>query len=447
MKLLLRSLAVLTLCQAASPQTALAQQAAPAQSSGPMVNNAVFSDASIAAVTAVTEVFGDGQKITAAIVELTAPVAAKGVALDAFSVDARKVTALKVVASADIAAPAADGRFVVLSLDPGDAAATVYGSGIDTAAQIVVRQTVAITALADQLVPDQLVPDQLAAGPTGVLNTRVQNLIVDDFQTYRFTDPTTGLSLDYNLYIPKYIPKTLDPSKTYPLVMFLHDAGVIGSNPKRTLQQGLGAISFASPMDQAKHPSFVLAPQIPVALANDAAQTSPYVEMLPRLIAALQGQYPIDGKRLYTTGQSGGCMTSLALNVAHPDLFAGTLCVAGQWQPAIATPPASAHFWGVVSEDDSKAFPGMGAIMAGVEAKGTPVARGTLDAKADAAAMASAVAGIRADAGSAHVFFTAFAKGTVLQDGSNNPGAGHMRTWFFAYSIPALRDWLFEQSK
>ena len=113
-------------------------------------------------------------------------------------------------------------------------------------------------------------------------------------------------------------PKVTDAAKTYPLVLFMHDAGVTGTNPLRTLEQGLGAISFASPEDQKKHPAFVLAPQYPVAIANDASETSDYADVTVRLIHDLMLRFSIDQNRLYTTGQSGGCMTSIALNIKYP---------------------------------------------------------------------------------------------------------------------------------
>jgi poly(3-hydroxybutyrate) depolymerase len=38
----------------------------------------------------------------------------------------------------------------------------------------------------------------------------------------------------------------------------------------------------------------------------------------------------IDKKRLYTTGQSAGCMRSISMDIKYPDLFAASLLVAGQ---------------------------------------------------------------------------------------------------------------------
>jgi len=94
------------------------------------------------------------------------------------------------------------------------------------------------------------------------------NLVVDDFKQGIFKDPKYGNGpLLYNLYIPA----NYDPSRKYPLVLFMHDAGVVGNNPTRTLKQGLGAIVWATPAEQAKHPCFVLAPQYTTVIADDSS--------------------------------------------------------------------------------------------------------------------------------------------------------------------------------
>ena len=141
-------------------------------------------------------------------------------------------------------------------------------------------------------------------------------------------------------------------------------------------------------------------------------------------------------------------MTSIALGVAHPDLFAGTLCVAGQWDPAVTAPLAHDNLWVIVSENDTKAFPSMTAIMEVLKANGAKVARGSLDARAAPKAQAEAVAAIRAAGADSNVFFTTFTPGSVLPEGgANTGGAGHVNTWIYAYDIPAVRDWLFEQRR
>ena len=106
------------------------------------------------------------------------------------------------------------------------------------------------------------------------------------------------------------------------------------------------------------------------------------------------------------------------------------------------------RIWAIVSEDDAKAFPGMTAIMDVIEENGAKVTRTTWDAKATPEEMAASVAEARAAAGAGTVFFTTFAKGSVLPEGgSDNPGAGHVNTWIYAYDIPGVRDWLLAQTR
>ena len=58
-----------------------------------------------------------------------------------------------------------------------------------------------------------------AASKDTMMNSKFINLIVDDFKQLEFKDPATGETLAYNLYIPK----NYDSTKSYPLVLFMHD--------------------------------------------------------------------------------------------------------------------------------------------------------------------------------------------------------------------------------
>ena len=135
------------------------------------------------------------------------------------------------------------------------------------------------------------------------------NLAVNAFQQFAFTDPNTGTMLKYNLYVPK----DYDANRSYPLVLFIHDRGVVSSDTRRTLVQGHGAVVWATPSEQAKHESFVLAPQYAHGIVNDRFEATQEVDVTVDLVRALEGQYSIDGNRLYTTGQSMGCMASIEM--------------------------------------------------------------------------------------------------------------------------------------
>nr|WP_249291466.1 hypothetical protein [Campylobacter curvus] len=131
-----------------------------------------------------------------------------------------------------------------------------------------------------------------------ITSSAVKNLIVDDFKQLEFKDPKTGQTLRYNLFVPK----NYDKAKSYPLVLFMHDAGVTGTNTIATLIQGNGATSWAGAEIQAKHPCFVLAPQFDEIVADDDSQVSGSLDTTINLINELAGVYSIDKDRLYTTG-------------------------------------------------------------------------------------------------------------------------------------------------
>jgi predicted peptidase len=181
----------------------------------------------------------------------------------------------------------------------------------------------------------------------------VVNLIVDDFQQFSFTDPATGQTLRYNLFVPK----NYDPRKSYPLVLFMHDASVVNVATEGPLVQGLGAVCWASPEDQARHESFVLAPEYGSVVIDDTYEPSTLFDATANLVESVTRQYSIDPNRRYTTGQSMGAMMSLGLNIKYPDLFAAAFIVAGQWPEAQAAPLAKKKLWILVSADDTKAYP------------------------------------------------------------------------------------------
>src|SRR5262249_39817243 len=145
-----------------------------------------------------------------------------------------------------------NGRFAIVELSPDDAGARLYiaqgFSAARHAASATVRQIGPIATLAGTIYPPSSDPIATAV---------VENLVVDDFQQFTVSDRETGDVLPYNLFVPT----GYDPDESYPLVLFMHDAGATSPLADTTLVQGLGAVAWASPSDRAKHPAFVLAPQ------------------------------------------------------------------------------------------------------------------------------------------------------------------------------------------
>lgn len=414
------------------------------------------------AAVAITEVFGEGAKLTAVAVEYDTPLRGDDLSADAFLVEGRTVTGVFTSASADPAGRADEGKFVIVTLSPDDPNALLAqrigqpgvegnspGGGCgpgpghaghipsyDTVwppASVSVAQTAALTATDGIEIP---------AAYAAIETSGVVNLVVDDFEPREFTEPQTGYVLRYNLFVPE----NYDPARRYPLVLFMHDAGATSDQVRTTLFQGLGAISFAGPQDQAQRPAFVLAPQFAEIIADDDSSTSGALDATIRLIEALGEEFAIDETRRYTTGQSGGCMMSIAMNIKYPDFFAASYLVAGQWDPALVAPMAGNKLWILVSHDDAKAYPGQNAITEALEAEGATVSRAVWDARWSADEFRAAFDAL--DAEGSPINYVAFEAGTVIPEGESTAGAsGHRNTWRVAYTIEPIRAWLFRHSR
>lgn len=262
---------------------------------------------------------------------------------------------------------------------------------------------------------------------------------VDRFQLFWYDD------LPYNLYIPE----GYDGTKAYPLVLFIPDAGGRGADTRTPMLQGIGGTVWTSPEDQAKHPCFVVCPSFGPedVLTHDDFTCLPKLYKVKNILDEITEAYNIDRNRIYTTGQSMGCMSSCELMNTYPGYFAGALLVAGQWDPVrCGRTMWDQNLWILVSCNDLKAHPGMDAVTAAIEENGGKVARFQWDGSADGETLNACVAeALKAEA---NVRYTLFEGSTVVPPGQNaGPGSNHTNTWRVAYQISALRDWLFTNRK
>lgn len=390
----------------------------------------------IQSVTALTEVFGDGQKTTAAIVEYDTNINSEKLDKTAFSVEGRTIINVYANTLPEKSSVGKDGKYVFLELSKeDDNAATFIQKGRTSEikkAVVSVKQLRKIeTADGKYIEADGIVS-----------SNKTINLIVDDFTQHKYLDAKTGKTVNYNLFVPK----DYDRNKSYPLVLFIHDAGVTSTDTKATLVQGLGAVVWAGSSEQAKRECFVLAPQYATATVNDNSEATEDLDATVNLISELTTKYHIDRNRIYTTGQSMGCMSSIALNIKYPDLFAASLLVAGQWDASKVSPMVNDKLWIIVSEGDLKAFPGMNAITETLEKQGAKITRATWNGRATPVEFAYDVQSVLAQGNS--IQYTPLKKGTVVSPGmKDDGGSNHICTWRIAYGIEGVRDWLFKQSK
>jgi predicted peptidase len=186
--------------------------------------------------------------------------------------------------------------------------------------------------------------------------------VADKFQKISFTDPSTGITMGCRLFVPE----GYDPSKLYPLVLFLHGAGEMGSDNEIQLAANQGATAWAKPDVQAAHPCFVLAPQCPRDPAAEPArfyygkkgwtsliplgfadpyEPRPELETVFDFLKSVRDKYSIDVSRIYCTGLSMGGFGTWALAIAHPDTFAALVVIAGGGDPAALAAVARIPCW------------------------------------------------------------------------------------------------------
>ena len=250
----------------------------------------------------------------------------------------------------------------------------------------------------------------------------------------------TGITLEYSLYIPEGYEEGTDT--LYPMVMFIPDSTGAGLSSSQIVEEYYGAAVWAGDEDQEKHPSFVLVPAYTGTVTDDNWNASEQLDATVNLITYLTENYSIDRDRLYTTGQSMGCMSSLYLNSKYPDLFAASLYVSGQWDISVLDVLEDQTFFYVTAGGDEKASGGQDEVMALFDQDQVPYSYQSWDAQEDADAQNDLVQAMIDEGNQANMI--RFETGTVL---NGEGGMEHMASFNYAYKISALRDWLFEQSR
>lgn len=394
----------------------------------------------IRSVTSVTEVFGTGQQITHIIVEFNERVVNSQLSKNTFTVSDRTVEKIYSNTRPERTDIVKDGRFVIIELNPKDSGASLRLEGNDEVGFQMKKATSKITQKEDILFTNG---KKLEKSIAILENNKTRNLIVENFKQFVYKDPKTGTSVKYNLYIPK----NYDKNKKYPLVLFMHDKGVLSEDTKTALLQGNGATSFAVPEEQARHEAFVLAPQYSRQVVDDNGDITSDLDATVNLIRDyLISKYSIDEKKLYATGQSMGGMMAIVMNYKYPELFAASYLVACQWNPKEVSTMAKNNLWITVSTGDAKAYPGMNAITSELIKRGATVAKDNWRADYTDAQFLEGARKVIAQ--KSNIKYTTLEKGTnpyLPKDA--NPGLEHSGTWKVAYNIPGIKDWMFLQSK
>lgn len=176
-----------------------------------------------------------------------------------------------------------------------------------------------------------------------------------------------------------------------------------------------------------------MAPEYPFITVDDNWNYSHHLDATIALLRQLQNEYSIDESCIYTMGQSMGCMSSIVMMLKEPNLFAGALLVAGKWNPEIMSPLSSQNIWIISCEGDASSNTLQGEAVARWRKEGNKVSEATWEMTLTTDEFNAEADKMRAEGN--HLLFTHLV------------GGNHRATWFVAYGIPSIQDWLFEQNR
>ena len=284
----------------------------------------------------------------------------------------------------------------------------------------------------------------------------------DLFDQLTYTDEETGLSITYNLYLPE----GYDENAEYPMVVFIGDSTTAGTDAEYSLTQGLGGLVWATSEWQSVYPTIVAVPTYPETILDDhdGYSTTEYVELTKRFIDYMSEEYAVDTDRIYGTGQSMGCMTTLILASEYPDLYAACMFVDGQWDTELLSTLEGQTFVYFAAEDDTSAWTGAQDLMNRYDADGVTYTYAQWDGTWSADELSSAASELFSGEATG-AYFISWKTGTIDAGTGNSPmsgekpegmmggnggGAGggasyHMASFDYAYNCIAVMEWLFQQ--
>ena len=220
-----------------------------------------------------------------------------------------------------------------------------------------------------------------------------------------------GDTLNYRSLYPDY-----NPSRKYPLVIFLHGSGERGNDNESQLKWGV--MKFATDQAMSMYPAIVIAPQCPAnqkwsnfkskdnsrEMQLQATPSKP-MELLYQLIQQLIKTSSVDTNRIYITGLSMGGYGTFDAISRYPHLFAAAVPVCGGGDTSKAALIAHIPIWIFHGSEDAVVNP-----LFSVD-------------------MLSALINVHA-----HPGFTML------------PETGHF-SWIAAYNDPLMIEWMFRQHK
>ncbi len=162
-----------------------------------------------------------------------------------------------------------------------------------------------------------------------------------------WTLKTYKASNNINLPYQIYIPNGLDADKEYPVLLFMHGLGSVGTNGEH-ITQTVAQFVKNLPASKYKDEVIIIAPQHPSGqkwvnvdytkgtYSFDNTPISKYLAAAKELLDLSMQELPIDENRVYGYGNSMGAFATIYLAMTYPDLYAAIVPVAGGCDPTKA---------------------------------------------------------------------------------------------------------------
>ena len=165
-----------------------------------------------------------------------------------------------------------------------------------------------------------------------------------DFLARTYTE--SGLTLPYRLFKPL----NYDPSKEYPLVLFMHGAGERGTN--NTSQINGNIDNLLAHVKTTAYSAFLLAPQSDSSWLSYDEPPSNATRMTLSVISQLEHEFSVDKSRLYVTGLSMGGGGTWDMIGRRPGMFAAAVPICGYGDTDRASVMVSQPIWAFHAADD-----------------------------------------------------------------------------------------------
>lgn len=197
--------------------------------------------------------------------------------------------------------------------------------------------------------PDLTIPSDLNI----VKKTPVEQIDYTAGWTFKSFTASNKTTLPYQIYMPE----NLDTTKKYPVVLFMHGLGSVGTAGEHITNKTAQILPNLTSSEKYKNDVIIIAPQHPKGQKwvevdykpgtynFDNTPISKWLAAAKELLDDQTKTLPIDTNRIYGYGNSMGAFATIYMAMTYPDLYAAIVPVAGGCDPTKASLIKDVPIW------------------------------------------------------------------------------------------------------